>query len=341
MIKKRLHLKPNAKYHFCIFYGVDIATIEKLKLNLFKIKSVVVFSKEFEELISEVDDLSSILTEELAIFKHYHGQDISILLYSQEQESLDNFYDLTTLLLPSKIGKWLTFDTYYVDYKTNGVRTQQHLSNGYAIWTSIHDLYDNITGEEVFFLLENECSFLNKIISKYDDLKKNTFYTQFMSLYRRAYIEERDYFKYLLLFMIVERLVKDDETTGVVFKIRRLCAILIGTNKTECQMIFDNTKHAYTVRSKLVHSAKNEISSAKYLPFLHSIVCEIGIMILISKLNTDTIFSVANTLGFGQKKELISQRIFKSHSILIQNRLNLRAISKNTANKSKKLSKPN
>jgi hypothetical protein len=272
--------------------------------------------------------MERILQEEFQLFQYYHGEDISLLFYSEKEEYLDKLHDLLTLLRPSKISKWLSFDTYYVDYKQGRKRVKQHLTHGYSIWTSIHDLYDDLLDDDIFFLLTHECDFVNKIIARYDVLTKSSSYTKFMGLYRRAYIERKNYFKYLLLFMIVESLIKDDETTGVVFKIRRLCAVLVGTTIEECQTIFDNTKQAYNIRSKLVHSAKNEISSAKYLPFLHSLVCELGIMILISGLDIDKVFAAVNVLGFGQKNTLISQQVFKSKRLLMENRVNLRALTK-------------
>jgi hypothetical protein len=128
--------------------------------------------------------------------------------------------------------------------------------------------------------------------------------------------------------MTIESLIKDDEITGVIYKVRRLCAVLVGTTQEDCEMIFNNTRDAYNVRSKLVHSAKNEIGNAKYLPYLHSLVCELGLFILLSDTTLENIFKISNKIGYGQKQSLIKIKSLKSYSYLTNNWLNFYSLNK-------------
>jgi|GEM_PF-5019004 len=91
-------------------------------------------------------------------------------------------------------------------------------------------------------------------------------------------------------------------------------------------MIFKKTKEAYNIRSKLVHSAKNEIANKKYLPFVHSLVCELGIMILLSNFKQEEIFKKSVEIGYGQKKLLINNSSFKSYKCLLGNYVNFRML---------------
>lgn len=315
-------LKDNKKYSFWILYGVDIETIEQLNYKYLGITALRLFSKEYQKLAKQIDQFENRFKKDLELFKYYHGEDISLILFSENEENLYMLYDLLIILIPSKINQWITFDTYFTKYKSKGTINKYHLVGSYSIWKSIHELYANIANEEVFYLTNNDVLIVNKIIKKYKSLSSREFYIKYLNLYRRAYHEEKDYFKYLLFFMTIESLIKDDESSGVVYKVRRLCAILIGSNSSESQLIFSNTKDAYNVRSKLVHSGQSELHKGKYLSFTHSLACEIGLTILLSQLNSDDIFFTTNKLGFGQKKIILQVPGLKSHGILTPNWLN-------------------
>jgi len=303
-------------------------TIKKLDYSFLKIKCVGVLTNEFNKLLTELGDFDFMIEEELEWIRHYQTQDIICLCYSEDEENLKLFYELLLLLIPSKIDQYITFDSYYSENVINGKKENMHRSNGISIWKSMHVLFENSTNDDHFYLNSKDILFVNKLIKKYKNLRKNPSYLKFISFYKRAYHEEKDYFKYLLLFMIIESLIINDETTGVVFKIRRICAILVGNNYEKCQMIFDKTRDAYNIRSKFVHSGKNEVNDAKYLPYLHSLVCEIGIMILISKLNSDELFKITNSLGFGQRKTLIHEKSLSKHLALSRNERNFHLLDK-------------
>lgn len=328
MTTKKNSFKRNKKYYFTVLVGLHLDTIQKLNYSAFGLKFVKFYSPEFEELVSSFYDFPDSPEDEFEWFKYYKAENISGLFYTDNEQGLSQFYELLILLVPSKIGIWLDFDTHYSKDNFDKASKYLHRCNGHSLWKLMNDLYENVKDGGMFYLTNTDVAIVNKIIPYYASLRQKPLFTKFIGLYKRAYDEEKDYFKYLLLFMTIESLIKDDETTGVLYKVRRLCAVLVGATLDDCEMIFNKTKDAYNVRSKLVHSAKNEISNAKYLPYLHSLVCELGIFILLSDTTLENIFKISNKSGYSQKQSLINVKSLKSYTYLTNNWLNFYSLNK-------------
>lgn len=328
MTKSSHLILKHKKYYFSVFYGVHIKTIQSIKCEYLGVKWVKIFSKEFVELTSQISDFENSIKEELDLYKFYHAHEVSCLFYSESEKSITDLFNFLILLRPSRIREWLTFETYYSNDFTSNKKIFQHQTNGYSIWTTVHVLNDEHKEGDLFHITNEDLPFINKLLKNYLRLCQRSFFQEFLTLYKRAYFEEKDYFKFLLYFMIIESFIKDDDTAGVVYKIRRLCAVLVGVSKDDCDMIFTKTRDAYNVRSQFVHKAKNEVNKAKYLPYIASIASELGILILISKLTADDIFKISNGLGYGQKQTLITERALKSHTYLFINWLNFISLEK-------------
>ena len=253
MAIKRNFLKKNKKYSVTVLYSVDIKTIEQLNYSIFGIQCLRIFSEEFEKFASEITYFET-LKEEFSLLKFYHGEVLTCLVYSETEKNINDFLNFLIILRPSYINKWLEFDIDYSDLYVEGKKS--HHTIGYSIWNTIHELHDNTKTGTIFHLVKDDIQLVNKLAKRYLTLSKRTFFIDFLSLYNRAYFEKRDYFKFILLFMIVESMIKDDETTGVDYKIRRLCAVLIGRTSEDCEIIYNNTNAAYKKRSMFVHSAK-------------------------------------------------------------------------------------
>ena len=111
--------------------------------------------------------------------------------------------------------------------------------------------------------------------------------------------------------------------TGILYKIRRLCAILVGWDKHTCQEVYSKMSKAYDVRSKLIHTGTNSLHEGNYLKFINSIVSEILILIILNEnLEKKDFFSLSNELGFGDKHKLIKDTTVKSYSSLMVNEIN-------------------
>lgn len=322
MQSKKTILKKDKKYYFYVLHGIDIGTLEKIRFDYLGIKAVRLFSKEYEQLTDQIHQFESSFPEEFENFKAINGEDISLLFYSENEKNLDEFFYFLIMLRPSKIQKWLEVDTYYPETDIREAFNNKHTTGNEAIWKTAIELHVETKAEDIFKLKDSDISFANKLLKKYLSLSRTPTYRHFLSLYYRAYTEETDYFKYLLLFIVIESFITGDDKMGVTYKIRRFCAVIAGDNLHDSQLIYDKTSEAYNVRSSLVHNAKNKLPEARYLPYLHSLVCELGILILIGNLNKETLFNLTTTLGFGQRNQLIKDRVFKVYSSILINSVN-------------------
>lgn len=322
MRSKKTFLKKSKKYYFYVLHGIEISTIEKIRYNYLGIKSVKLFSTEYEQLIEEIYAFESSFPEEFRDFKAFNNHEISLLFYSENQRALDEFFYFLILLRPSKIQKWLEVDTHFPDADMRKHYGNKHTTGNEAIWETALNLHVETKAENIFKLQDSDISFANKLLRKYLSLSKTPTYRHFLSLYYRAYIEETDFFKYLLLFITIESFITGDDKTGVTYKIRRFCAVIAGDSLHDSQLIYDKTAEAYSVRSSLVHNAKNKLPEARYLQYLHSLVCELGILILIGNLNKETLFNMTTALGFGQRNQLIKDKVFKNYRNILINSVN-------------------
>ena len=163
-------LKKHKNYYFSVFYGIDVSTIEKINYKSFGINCIKIFSPEFDKLSTEIEDWEYMVKEEFDLIKFYHAEDISCLFYSETENSIADFYNFLTILRPSNVKEWLTFDTFYSKSNNNSTNLPHH-TNGYSIWKTIHELYNNLKNEDIFYLSGKDILFVNKLIIKYSSLK--------------------------------------------------------------------------------------------------------------------------------------------------------------------------
>ena len=160
MAIKRKFLKNNKKYFVTVLYGANIKTIEQLNYSIFGVNCLRIFSEEFEKFASEITDFET-LDEELSLFRFFHGEDLSCLVYSEDEKNINDFFNFLIILCPSYINKWLEFDIDYSDLYVKGKKS--HHTIGYSIWDTIHVLHDNTTMETIFHLGKNDIQLVNKL----------------------------------------------------------------------------------------------------------------------------------------------------------------------------------
>ena len=98
---------------------------------------------------------------------------------------------------------------------------------------------------------------------------------------------------------MIESLIKDDELTGIAYKIKRMTSVLVGDREPFCERIFKHIGKAYNIRSKFVHAGTYGLTNTRYLPFVHAIVSELLIFIIITEAGPDLIFQTSTRVGFG------------------------------------------
>jgi hypothetical protein len=321
-MKKKYVLPRNQRYFFYILYNVYPAALSKINFKSWGIQGFPLNDSKFNDLQNEVSGLREMMKDFLDQLNYFKGERISYILYSKDADALASFYAFLALLRPSKIFLWIDFETHDSDFASFEPESR-NLIGPFAEWESILTFHDAIKWGDLFTLDEDDIPYVNQLLRKIKTVyKDNIPFTELMMLYARAYGERNYYFKYLLLFMIIESLVSDNDTSGVVYKIRRLCATLIGTTIDQSKSIYEGAAKAYNIRSKLVHAAKFNVEQ-NFLQFVHSMVCEILLLLLVTGINKGDVFALSMELGFGKRQSLIQDKRFKKRGLIAKNRDNL------------------
>jgi Apea-like HEPN len=228
---------------------------------------------------------------------------------------------LLALLRPALISVWIDFTVEVDEFETAHEDDRGHRMGVFSEWDKIYSIARGMKKGDFFILSKNDIQVSNRLAKIFPTALKSQTFIQLMGLYYRAYEEKVYYFKFLLLFMIIESLIDGDDKTGVVYKIRRMCATLVGYNIEDCKDIFAKVGECYNLRSKLVHRANFNIERS-YVLYILSLVCELLIFLAISELDKKEIFNTSTRLGFGQRNTVIKNKAFKKYSTLLVNEIN-------------------
>jgi hypothetical protein len=322
MSARKYHLERNKQYYFYILYNVYPATLSKLNYKHFDISGMSVASPDFKSIINEISGLENTFKQFLDELHYIDGEKISYVLFSKDEENLIRFFSFLTILRPSRIFVWVSFETHSEDFSDfePGAR---NLLGTFSEWEKIHIYYDSKKEGDLFYLLDQDLAFANHLLRNFKRFyESNKSFPEFIGLYGRAYVEEKHYFKYLLLLMILESFISGSGNENIKYKLCRMCATLIGQNTEECQSIYDGARKAYDIRSNLVHSANFKIDRS-YLLFVHSMVCEILLLLLVCGIDKGKVFDISTQMGFGQRNNLCKEKLFMNFGPLLVNSMNL------------------
>ncbi len=308
-IRKKYLLQRNQQYHFYILFNVHPESLSKINYKIFGIEGMSLESPEFKLLVDEISQLRATMQKFLPDLHHFGGQQISYLIFSRSEQNLARFFGFLAMLCPSNIILWIEFETQPSSAKEFEPKARNILGT-FAEWEGIFQLYDRVDNNG-FYLPEQDIKFANALLKTFNDLSsRNKSFLALLGLYQRAYQERKVYFKYLLLLMVIESIIEDSGNDNIKYKVRRLCASLIGTNKYQCEQIFHSAGKAYDIRSKLVHRANFNIERAMLL-FVHSMVCELLLFMLVSGIEKSDLFDHSTILGYGHRNSLIKHKKFR------------------------------
>jgi hypothetical protein len=321
-MRKKYLLSRNRRYFFYILYNVYPDTLSKINFKSWGIQGFSLNDPKFDNLLSEVSGLREMMKDFLDQLHHIKGERISYILYAKDADILASFYTFLALLRPSRIFLWIDFETHDSDFASFEPQSR-NLMGTFAEWDSIFSYYDITKVGDLFHLQEDDIPYVNLPLGNYQTLNKaNKTFPDLMSLYVRAYGEENHYFKYTLLFMIIESLIVDSDTSSIAYKVRRMCATLIGTTIGQSKGIYNGASKAYSIRSTLLHAAKFN-TDRDYLQFVHSMVCEILLLLLVTGIKKGEIFALSTELGFGSRQSLIQDKRFRKMGLITKNSDNL------------------
>jgi len=322
MNAKKYYLRRNQQYYFHILYNVHPETLSKLNYKHFGVSGMSVASAGFKSLITEISGLQETFKEFLDELYYIGGEKISYVLFSKDEENLARFLSFLTILRPSRIFLWVSFETQpeeFADFEPNA----RNLLGTFSEWEKIFNYYNSKKDGDLFYLLNDDLRFANRLSKNFNRLyTSNKSFPELIGLYGRAYGEDKYYFKYLLLFMIIESFISDSDNGTINYKLRRMCATLIGQDMEQCRAIYKGASDAYNIRSKLVHRANFKIDRT-YLLFVHSMVCEILLLLLVCGIDKSEVFDKSTQMGFGQRNILVKEKIFTHYGPLLANSLNL------------------
>ena len=320
-------LKKNKQYYFALLTGGLIRSISKINFETIGVHYCSFNSSKFIDIIKSIEHACGMLEKDIADIKYFQLNRITFLLYAETEEKLEDAILFLMILQPSKLTVLLEFSAFYEEYEIDNRQWMGHTISGVSY--TIHPLTSVLMNlmkdksKDLFYLAKNEPIFINKLLKKYSLNQRSEALKKSLTIYQEAFLEKKRYVRYILLMMIIESLIVSDEKTGVIYKVRRISAILVGWNKETCQGIYDKMSQAYVIRSKLIHAGKNSLHEGNYLKFINSIVSEILILMLLNE-NSEKrdFFSLSTELGFGDKHKLIKDNTLKKYSFLLANEIN-------------------
>jgi hypothetical protein len=302
-------------YYFYILAGVHSEYFRKVRFADFGIQVCELHSKAFTKIMAQLENADLHLHELMAHTKKGISKS-SFVLISEKEEDLIRVTEFLTMIQASKLRKMASFGTRFTAMDVNGTNVEERNISSLTIY-SYSIIFFNADREKykeynLFMIAKHEVQKTNKLMSLFMTTKLPDSFKKLAGIYHEAYKENTDYVKYLLFMMFIESLVVDNATVGVGYKIARMCGVLTGDTKDKAGDIFSDMKKAYNIRSKLVHSAANELHKGNYLLFTHAIVSELICTIILNGFETNNLFSKTTAMGFGDQVQFSRQHKLKS-----------------------------
>jgi hypothetical protein len=112
-----------------------------------------------------------------------------------------------------------------------------------------------------------------------------------------------EHMEFLSLVMAMEALLNVGQT-DVQYRVSRSMAVLLGDHLDKSEWVYEQTKRAYDVRSKLVHTGKAKGIEKIWFWGLRSHVQEAILRLISLDITKDELAEKLTRLGFGQAREL-------------------------------------
>lgn len=163
--------------------------------------------------------------------------------------------------------------------------------------TSSSSPKNRIFGYRTYSLLTDEIEQCNRFINEFV-MPESKFLKLAIEQFNNSYIAISLESAFLNLMIALEALYTE-ETRELSFRLARNCAIMLGTNYENAQIIFDDMKKLYDKRSKLVHGTSNKITQEDVDKCRDYVRCSIKKFIGVKEKHIEILKKLDN-LGFGQ-----------------------------------------
>lgn len=167
----------------------------------------------------------------------------------------------------------------------------------------------------------NKTEIINDFIKKYHkNIFENILIGRMSINYMNAYEASHQHFSYLAFCIILESLIKGN--SELIYRISRACSILCGNNSTDGNLILENIKKIYTLRSKIIHGEEfNDEKIQEYLYYIECLCSKIIIELMIHNCDLDLLNQKFTELGFGQRNLISSVWFEFNYNQYIENKL--------------------
>ncbi len=143
------------------------------------------------------------------------------------------------------------------------------------------------------------------IVKAFDKLNQHKSYIGLViENYLISFHASHSHYKYLNLCMALESTVHGSEE--VSYKLRRNIAVLCGSDYYNCELIHDNIKKIYALRSKIIHGEEIDFEKVEqYTPAITALVSRSIIELLTHNISSrEELNKILTGLGYGDREKI-------------------------------------
>lgn len=251
----------------------------------------------------------------LSLMEAFDSQD---LCYVLSQTGNDNLlwevYTYLKFIKPSTLKPLIKIDIEFYE-NSKGLMVDMPGNDSISIWG-----FNSKDLERPLMLHNSSKTVISRNFKEYNN-RPPEYIQKLIGIYCAA-MNQKGYVRFLTMMMIIESLITEDNQ-GVKYKVRRLCAVLLGNSIEASRIIFDNVGKLYDIRSGIVHSAKFDKLIPEKTEYLSLVCSEIINTLLYLRYNDGEISDVATKYGFGQRNLIFKEKKVNIDSRFFDNEIRL------------------
>lgn len=288
--------------HYLLIYPMS-SDIEKMNLEKYGLKIYKITDKRFTDIYdgelkrrfeeSQLKDIETLGLQDLCYVISEERK-----LEEPRGNKVYEFLSFLQMIKPSELNPICSCDITYVEENNEKKRWQITISTEYQA----QDLTEN---KGKLLELYGKLDLTERLLENYFKVNANKNLEHLMDVYITAIRAKQPFVRFLMFVMMAEMLVVDDTNTGVSYKIRRVCAVLLGNDNKDSELLFENLKNIYEVRSKIVHSAEFNKLTWEKIDYMHTLACEILNTFLLGAIDLNQLFRTSTKYGFGQRQQFL------------------------------------
>ena len=278
--------------------------MDEIKIGKYGLKIFNITSELFSAVLND-KGLDKGLKNKLDYIFAYELEKYCFVIHTTNNDkNMWSFFHFLCFIKPSNITPLASIEVRY--HRLRGRKTIFQIG-GSSTWPDANiDL-----AMKHCLCLPGEFNLFHKQLDKFINLPNDSSFHKVLNIYFEAVLNKKPYLKFLVLNMLIETLIGTDKEAGISYKIRRTCAVLLGSDEEKCSQIYANINDVYAARSTLVHSASTSKMSNAMIVYLNYVVCEVLNTLLLTGIKYDEVFSITNKYGYGQRTLILQNHKVK------------------------------